>query len=205
VSHWIFFNSFLHFFFGQQNRVRRYNFIATDSTIFGPPATLLFDSNHHVCDKINHDLVPSLYGISLFFFSFFFFLFRTTVHSMTCHQNQTTLGQRFFVSQWGVPKIHIVTVVASRAGLELLTKNHPEVTVTVGMIDDHLTDCGIVLPGLGDVGDRLFGTGNYDFEDGSTEPLAASSAASAASEESSITRRKRSASLELEMEHVSKK
>jgi len=109
------------------------------------------------------------------------------------------------LKKWGVPKIHIVTVVASRAGLELLTKNHPEVTVTVGMIDDHLTDCGIVLPGLGDVGDRLFGTGNYDFEDGSTEPLAASSAASAASEESSITRRKRSASLELEMEHVSKK
>merc|ERR1711971_746590 len=106
------------------------------------------------------------------------------------------MGVVSILKKWGVPKIHIVTVVASRAGLELLTKNHPEVTVTVGMIDDHLTDSGIVLPGLGDVGDRLFGTGNHDFEDGSTEPLAASSAASAGSEESFITRRKRSASLE---------
>ncbi len=111
--------------------------------------------------------------------------------------------------QWGVPKIHIVTVVASRTGLELLAKTHPDISVTVGMVDDQLTDCGVVLPGLGDVGDRLFGTGNYDFDSNSTPevPAAASSAASAASEDSASqpNRRKRSASLELEMEHVSKK
>lgn len=99
--------------------------------------------------------------------------------------------------------------MASRAGLELLTKTHPDISVTVGMVDDQLTDCGIVLPGMGDVGDRLFGTGNHDFEDGATEPTTStvqvptSSAASAASEESASqqpsTKRKRSASLELEM------
>ena len=98
--------------------------------------------------------------------------------------------------------------MASRAGLELLSKTHPDISVTVGMIDDQLTDCGVVLSGLGDVGDRLFGTGNYDFDSAIPEvPAAASSAASAASEDSASqpNRRKRSASLELEMEHVSKK
>lgn len=121
----------------------------------------------------------------------------------------TVMAVVSILKKWGVPKIHIVTVVASRAGLELLTKTHPEVSVTVGMVDNRLTDSGIVLPGMGDVGDRLFGTGNYDFEDPTTEPLAASSAASAGSasegSQSSSVRRKRSASLELEMEHAAKK
>lgn len=126
----------------------------------------------------------------------------------------TVMAVVSILKQWGVPKIHIVTVVASRAGLELLTKTHPDVSVTVGMVDDHLTDCGIVLPGMGDVGDRLFGTGNHNFEDGGTEPnhiqatsttstTTAVPTSSAASEESvsqqPSTKRKRSASLELEM------
>lgn len=123
----------------------------------------------------------------------------------------TVMAVVSILKKWGVPKIHIVTVVASRAGLELLSKTHPDISVTVGMVDDQLTDCGVVLPGLGDVGDRLFGTGNYDFEESSNAipevPAAASSAASAASEDSASqqSRRKRSASLELEMEHAAKK
>jgi len=120
----------------------------------------------------------------------------------------TVMAVVSILKQWGVPKIHIITVVASRAGLELLAKTHPEISVTVGMVDDQLTDCGIVLPGMGDVGDRLFGTGNHDFEDGAAEPPAASSAVSAASEDSlslQPTKRNRSASLELEMEHIAKK
>ena len=77
------------------------------------------------------------------------------------------------------------------------------------MVDDELTDCGIVMPGMGDVGDRLFGTGNHDFEESMIEApvvaAASSSAASATSEESAGGRRKRSASLSLEMEHTAKK
>jgi len=65
--------------------------------------------------------------------------------------------------QWGVPKIHIVTVIASKPGLEALVQAHPDVHVTVGMIDGGLTKDGMVIPGMGDVGDRLFGTGNCDF------------------------------------------
>jgi Uracil phosphoribosyltransferase len=40
----------------------------------------------------------------------------------------------------------------------MIQEAHPDVYVTVGMVDDGLTSTGIVLPGLGDCGDRLFGT-----------------------------------------------
>lgn len=126
----------------------------------------------------------------------------------------TAMAVVSILKKWGVPNIHVVTVVASKAGLERLAQTHPEVSVTVGMVDKRLTESGIVLPGLGDVGDRLFGLGNYDFEDGTaTEPLpqnaatggAASSAASACSDDSQrSTKRKRSVSLELELKHSAK-
>lgn len=111
------------------------------------------------------------------------------------------------LKKWGVPKIHVVTVVASKAGLELLTTNHPEVDFTVGVVDPNLTDCGIVLPGMGDVGDRLFGTSNHDFgvEDGfedhdSAAVSAGGGGSCSADDEAPTTKRKRSASLTLEMD-----
>lgn len=62
------------------------------------------------------------------------------------------------ILQWGVPKIHIVCVLASKQGLLKIQEAHPDIYVTVGMIDDVLTDKGVVLPGLGDVGNRLYAT-----------------------------------------------
>jgi Uracil phosphoribosyltransferase len=52
----------------------------------------------------------------------------------------------------------LVSVLASREGLSMIQEAHPDVYVTVGMVDEVLTSTGIVLPGLGDCGDRLFGT-----------------------------------------------
>lgn len=60
-------------------------------------------------------------------------------------------------SQWGVPKVHVITIVASKSGLKELLKAHPEISVTVGTIDE-TNDDGELVPGLGDAGDRLFGT-----------------------------------------------
>jgi uracil phosphoribosyltransferase len=62
------------------------------------------------------------------------------------------------LKKWGVKEIHVVCVVASRKGLEELLRHHPEVRVTVGTVDDELNEEGDVMPGLGDAGDRLFGT-----------------------------------------------
>ena len=62
------------------------------------------------------------------------------------------------LKKWGVPKINIVTVIASKEGLEVINKNHEDVSITVGEVDDEVTEKGNILPGLGDSGDRLYGT-----------------------------------------------
>ncbi len=57
-------------------------------------------------------------------------------------------------------------VLGSRQGLSIIQQAHPDVHVTVGMVDNGLTSGGIILPGLGDSGDRLFGTQNsHETED----------------------------------------
>lgn len=61
--------------------------------------------------------------------------------------------------QWGVPKIHVISVIASKQGLTELLNHIPDLHVTLGHIDEDLNADGDVLPGLGDSGDRLFGTG----------------------------------------------
>ena len=68
------------------------------------------------------------------------------------------------VAQWGVKKIHIMAVIASKKGLEQLTAAHPDIRITVGEIDDNGED-GQLLPGLGDSGDRLFGTAQLAEDD----------------------------------------
>jgi uracil phosphoribosyltransferase len=60
------------------------------------------------------------------------------------------------LKKWGAPKIHVVCVLASKAGLETFQKMHPDVTVTVCAVDDVLSEEGMILPGLGDAGDRLY-------------------------------------------------
>jgi hypothetical protein len=49
-------------------------------------------------------------------------------------------------------------VLGSKAGIDQLTKLYPDISVTVGVIDHEVSEAGFVLPGLGDSGDRLFGT-----------------------------------------------
>lgn len=62
------------------------------------------------------------------------------------------------LKKWGAPKIHVVSVIASKKGLTDLLKAHPDVYVTLGAVDEELDESGNVVPGLGDAGDRLFGT-----------------------------------------------
>jgi len=62
------------------------------------------------------------------------------------------------LKKWGVSKICIITVIASKSGIDKLTAAFPEVEITVGTIDTGLTEDGQLLPGCGDSGDRLFGT-----------------------------------------------
>ena len=49
-------------------------------------------------------------------------------------------------------------LVAAPEGIEHLQKVHPDVDIYVGAVDDHLNEHGYIVPGLGDAGDRIFGT-----------------------------------------------
>jgi uracil phosphoribosyltransferase len=60
----------------------------------------------------------------------------------------------------GVPDEHIIFValVAAPEGVEVFQKAHPKVKLYVASLDSHLNDHAYIIPGLGDAGDRIFGT-----------------------------------------------
>jgi len=58
----------------------------------------------------------------------------------------------------GVRDIHLVCIVAAPEGIKRVHARHPEVQITTAAIDDHLNEHGYIVPGLGDAGDRIFGT-----------------------------------------------
>ena len=60
--------------------------------------------------------------------------------------------------KWGVKEIHVVCVVTSKIGLKQLSDAHPDVYISTGTVDTKISDKGLVLPGIGDAGDRQFGT-----------------------------------------------
>ena len=63
-----------------------------------------------------------------------------------------------FIKQRGGKDIHFLCIVAAPEGLEKLHAVHPDVKIFVGNLDRELNDKGYICPGLGDCGDRIFGT-----------------------------------------------
>lgn len=55
-------------------------------------------------------------------------------------------------------EIKFMCIIAAPEGLDALKEAHPDVDIFVGALDDHLNDHGYIVPGLGDAGDRIFGT-----------------------------------------------
>lgn len=62
------------------------------------------------------------------------------------------------IKRWGVTRIKFVGLIAAPEGIEALSKHHPDVDIHVAAIDSHLNEIGFIVPGLGDAGDRQFGT-----------------------------------------------
>jgi len=62
------------------------------------------------------------------------------------------------LKRWGVKKIKFVGLIGAPEGIEIMQKAHPDVPIYLACIDDHLNDNGYIVPGLGDAGDRQFGT-----------------------------------------------
>jgi uracil phosphoribosyltransferase len=63
------------------------------------------------------------------------------------------------VKRWGVRKIKFVGLIGAPEGLAAMQAAHPDVPIHLAAIDDHLNERGYIVPGLGDAGDRQFGTG----------------------------------------------
>ncbi len=63
------------------------------------------------------------------------------------------------LKRWGVKKIKFVGVIGAPEGVKNLQDHHPDVAIYLAAIDDHLNERGYIVPGLGDAGDRQFGTG----------------------------------------------
>lgn len=58
----------------------------------------------------------------------------------------------------GVKNIRFMCIIAAPEGVERMQKAHPDVDIYIGAMDDHLNEHGYIVPGLGDAGDRIFGT-----------------------------------------------
>ena len=71
------------------------------------------------------------------------------------------------VKRWGAKKIVIVAAIGAKAGVEKLREAHPDVDLYIGQIDDTLSPEGMILPGIGDAGDRLFSTPSSEVADSS--------------------------------------
>lgn len=63
------------------------------------------------------------------------------------------------LKRWGVTKIKYVGLIAAPEGIKAMQEAHPDIDIYVAAIDDHLNERAYIVPGLGDAGDRQFGTG----------------------------------------------
>ncbi len=63
------------------------------------------------------------------------------------------------LKKWGARRIKFVGLIASMEGIRTMREAHPDVPIHIAAIDEKLNEVGFIVPGLGDAGDRQFGTG----------------------------------------------
>ena len=63
-----------------------------------------------------------------------------------------------FLKEDGVKHIKLMCIIGAPEGVERMQQDHPDVDIYVAALDDHLNEHGYIVPGLGDAGDRIFGT-----------------------------------------------
>jgi uracil phosphoribosyltransferase len=66
------------------------------------------------------------------------------------------------LKRWGAERIKLVNLIAAPEGVEAVATAHPDVEIYTASLDRQLNDKGYIQPGLGDAGDRQFGTGHSD-------------------------------------------
>lgn len=63
------------------------------------------------------------------------------------------------LKKWGAQRIKYVGIIGAPEGVDRLHSDHPDVPIHLAAIDERLNEIGYIVPGLGDAGDRQFGTG----------------------------------------------
>ncbi len=63
------------------------------------------------------------------------------------------------LKKWGAKRVKYVGIIAAPEGVKALIDHHPDVPIHVAALDERLNEKGYIVPGLGDAGDRQFGTG----------------------------------------------
>ena len=63
-----------------------------------------------------------------------------------------------FIKQRGCRTIRLMNIIGAPEGVKKMQEDHPDVDIYVAALDDHLNEHGYIVPGLGDAGDRIFGT-----------------------------------------------
>jgi uracil phosphoribosyltransferase len=63
-----------------------------------------------------------------------------------------------FIKEYGCKHIKLMSIIAAPEGVERMMSEHPDVDIFVASVDEKLNDHGYIVPGLGDAGDRIFGT-----------------------------------------------
>ena len=63
-----------------------------------------------------------------------------------------------FIKNYGCKHIKLMNIIAAPEGIERVRKDHPDVDIYVAAVDEKLNDHAYIVPGLGDAGDRIFGT-----------------------------------------------
>ncbi|MDR3355550.1 MAG: RpiB/LacA/LacB family sugar-phosphate isomerase, partial [Synergistaceae bacterium] len=62
------------------------------------------------------------------------------------------------IKKYGGTRISLVSLIAAPEGIARVAGDHPEISIFTAALDQGLNDRGYIVPGLGDAGDRLFGT-----------------------------------------------
>ncbi len=66
------------------------------------------------------------------------------------------------LKNWGATRIKLINLIAAPEGVQTVVAAHPDVPIHVAALDRQLNERGYIMPGLGDAGDRQFGTGRTD-------------------------------------------
>ena len=78
--------------------------------------------------------------------------------SFNSSENSDELAAIDFIKKRGCTNIKFMCIIAAPEGLEYLQNHHPDIQIYVGHLDRQLNENAYIVPGLGDAGDRIFGT-----------------------------------------------